>query len=533
MLFFLLVSFGGLLGFFEYTSILLFSKLITSIINGTDSTVIAVNDILTLDFTKSEILYLYCILVIISVLLIFMITLCSNVIGVIVFDNLLKSYLERSYLSFQEKSIAEYQSILFEEVRKLQERFIGALSIVIHRTIFLVIIAYFALGRLNFLDNETIMYDVMPAFLLLIIVIFFASKFLRAIGGKSIRVIRERYSVVTEALSAWRIVRLREQMNEVRADVYKYGFLNGKFLSIITTVSSSTRYMVEISTILIIWYISIDTMHSIDLENSVFYGVAIFRILPSVSSLLSNYTIAVSSLKSYHLIKVELTNTAQKDSKNKLSEVPHYSGMLNTEYSFVLEDINLKIDGQHILINMNCKLNNTGIVVIHGKSGSGKSTFLNMLMGFIQPDSGLILFHGQSYSDVLSNTVNKFGLVEQHYNNLTGTVRDNIQNIKDATVKDLMGVLFNIQTEDDVSRFLAKSAKNLSGGELQRLALLREYSFGKRILFLDEFGSGLDDITLNRVTHWLKSRENLLIFWVSHQKHVISIADQELNFDAK
>lgn len=162
----------------------------------------------------------------------------------------------------------------------------------------------------------------------------------------------------------------------------------------------------------------------------------------------------------------------------------------NTTYE-VLKDINLEI------------LQGEGTAII-GKSGSGKSTLMHLLACLDTPTQGTILFEGNDYTrlsekgrDILRNE--KFGFVfQQFFLNGRETVLENVllpMRIRGATqykmIRAAMDALEAVGLKDKES----KSAKDLSGGEKQRVCIARALVGNPKVVFADEPTGNLDSQT--------------------------------------
>lgn len=181
--------------------------------------------------------------------------------------------------------------------------------------------------------------------------------------------------------------------------------------------------------------------------------------------------------------------------------------------------------------NVNFTLNEGDFVNIIGRSGSGKSTFLNLLSGLLKPTEGKIFAKGKDMSDFSDREISKYrneiiGFVPQSLGTLPNLnvlenvslpyylfKRDDSAYEKAAMLLDEMGIL---HLKDDFS-------KNLSGGELKRVLIARSMINSPELLILDEPTSDLDKNTTMEIMDLLKkinSKGTALII-VTHELDIL------------
>ena len=181
--------------------------------------------------------------------------------------------------------------------------------------------------------------------------------------------------------------------------------------------------------------------------------------------------------------------------------------------------------------NVNFTLEEGDFVNIIGRSGSGKSTFLNLLSGLLKPTEGKIFAKGKDLSDFSDREISKYrneiiGFVPQSLGTLPNLnvlenvslpyylfKRDDSAYEKAAMLLDEMGIL---HLKDDFP-------KNLSGGELKRVLIARSMINSPELLILDEPTSDLDKNTTMEIMDLLKkinSKGTALII-VTHELDIL------------
>ncbi|WKX02390.1 ABC transporter ATP-binding protein [Candidatus Mycoplasma mahonii] len=191
------------------------------------------------------------------------------------------------------------------------------------------------------------------------------------------------------------------------------------------------------------------------------------------------------------------------------------------------------------LYNVNFEIKKGEFVVILGQSGSGKTTLLNLLSALDRPTSGDIIVENTNLS-CLSNTDlttfrrNYVGFVFQSYNLLSElNARDNVEIgrrlQKDGNLRlDVQELFERVGITDELN----SSVGELSGGQLQRVALIRALSKNPSIIFADEPTGALDSKTSDKVMKLFKEinkKYKTTIVLVTHNNQVTKMADKIIN----
>jgi len=157
-----------------------------------------------------------------------------------------------------------------------------------------------------------------------------------------------------------------------------------------------------------------------------------------------------------------------------------------------------------------------GISCLVGASGSGKSTLLRLLNRLEDPDRGAVLLLGQDVRTLNPLDLRRrVGLVVQTPVMLPGTVRDNLEaglRIRNVSLDDPASWLERVGLPPEM---LGRAAKDLSGGEKQRVALARTLATRPEALLLDEATGSLDPDAAAAIES-LVVRLGLPAVWVSH-----------------
>ncbi|WP_083676280.1 ATP-binding cassette domain-containing protein [Paenibacillus sp. FSL H8-0548] len=175
-----------------------------------------------------------------------------------------------------------------------------------------------------------------------------------------------------------------------------------------------------------------------------------------------------------------------------------------------------------LFANVSAQITEPSMIALLGVSGQGKSTLLRMLAALDQVDEGTIRLHNVSQQEMDARLWRmKVCYVAQQSVMLQGTIEQNLRTVSllhripydDKLVKQLLPKLGLAHLE------LGKSAEQLSGGEKQRIALLRSLLLKPAVLLLDEITASLDRASKEMVEQVLGEwhhQEGTTIVWVTH-----------------
>jgi len=252
------------------------------------------------------------------------------------------------------------------------------------------------------------------------------------------------------------------------------------------------------------------------------FALAAYRILPSVNRIM----IALMSIKGNQytfdiIMQIKDFKSEEKNERsiyfNDTIKVQDLKFRFPEEKEYLLQDINLTIKrGESI-----------GFI---GPSGAGKTTLMNLLLGFWKPDSGKILIDNNTLDNTtLTSWRNRVGYVQQEVFILDGTIAENVAFGYDDNEIDknkLSNVLKQASLWDFINS-LAKKAETmigergtkLSGGQRQRVGIARALYSGANVLFFDEATSALDSQTEAEITESIRklSEDDLTIIVIAHR----------------
>ena len=194
---------------------------------------------------------------------------------------------------------------------------------------------------------------------------------------------------------------------------------------------------------------------------------------------------------------------------------------------------------QLVLDNLNAEINLTGLTSLQGKSGSGKSTLMHILSGLLKPTSGRVLVNGiEIYktkpierSSLISFVYQFHALLENLsvYENIYLPRKIHKNNSSDEFINDLI-------SQCKLEKLLKKYPSELSGGEKQRVSIVRALSNKPKCVLLDEPTGNLDDETSSSVQEMcldINKAFNIGMFVATHDRGFASKMQYQYKIEQK
>ena len=272
------------------------------------------------------------------------------------------------------------------------------------------------------------------------------------------------------------------------------------------------------------------------------YLLAIQRLVPIIQNFFHQFSALKFYRATFDSIYDDLRNSFLY--KNKFSK-KEKNELVKFNKSIELKNIKFSYPGNEKfeLYVENLKIKKGSIIGISGKSGVGKSTFLNILSGLIEPNNGEIFVDDIKINhNNLSSFQKKINYVPQNIFVLNDTIRKNIafgvenesiDNSKIINSAKLAGISNFIENdlENGYDTLVGENAIKLSGGQRQRIGLARAFYEDKDLLILDEATNSLDKEKEVEILENLKSSTGKTIIFVTHNTFLLSKLDKVIYFE--
>ena len=467
-------------------------------------------------------------------------------------SNIQKYNREKIFSFYKQIFLNDFISSKFEKFLNTTSYIVGVFSenilfklITIISEIIIILIICIYLSFINF-------YALMGLFLffftLLFIYFLLIKKFITSAGklqSDSLEKLTETINNVFKGLKEIKIFNLSNFFDK------KFNLYNNKYTENFIHYQKLVflpKYLLEsliiVFVILLFFSISLFSGNSI---SSYFEIIGIFlfaglRITPLAYNIFSSLSQIYSSKYSLDVIYEEFKKIDGYQGKIKNHVNTKKVNKIDKFQKFSLKNINFSYSKKRndlVLNNFNLTINKGECIGIKGDSGSGKTTFVNILLGLIYPDTGSVLVNNNV--DAFSSDIyEKMSYTPQDSFLINGSIIENIalgesiENLeleKDKIFNSIkttrLDVSLNVNQENFMEVLSKRKVDTLSGGQAQRVAICRNLYFEREINIFDEFTSSLDIKTEDKIVEFLNSLKGInTIIIISHRINALKYCDR-------
>tara|TARA_B100001778_G_C18576390_1_gene625180 strand:- start:436 stop:1710 length:1275 start_codon:yes stop_codon:yes gene_type:complete len=366
---------------------------------------------------------------------------------------------------------------------------------------------------------------------------FFVRRRSTILGKKAIHHGRNLVQSIKDSMEAFKEIRVFSKENYFlhKSDFHTKGYNINSFYSFI--IGLLPRYLLEftivtfmLTTILVHIYMGTE-IYSLISKLAIF-GLAAIRLVPIISKL----TQGLNDLRFGKEATIKLYDEFQLfENKRSISEEVYrdkisFKSLKLKNISFHYQDINLK-QINNISLDI-LKGDRVGLV---GNSGSGKTTFINVIMSLLSPQDGELILNDKKIENSLDEKrlQSIIAYLPQETFIMHGTILDNVAFGVNADEVDLNKVNeslkksklseFILNLKDGIYTEVGDKGLKVSGGQRQRIALARAFYFDRQILILDESTNSLDSNTESEILDEIHSSslESITFIIITHKKQTL------------
>ncbi len=338
------------------------------------------------------------------------------------------------------------------------------------------------------------------------------------------------YKLINKSLNSYKYIKVTNTdknffkeyipiISDIKVNTLKFVLLN-----------RGSKIMIEpiiLIVISIIFFVSLNFFNTQVTTIVVMYFIIarLFQKLLALINLLQQYAKDSESVKYCYKLLNQINENKEISGKNNFIEFQNLK----------LKKIHFSYGSNTILKDLSLTIHKNKITTIYGKSGIGKTTLSNLILGLIKPTNGEIILNNKNLNNYdLNKFRSKIGYVSQDNSIFNMTLKENLT-LRNRSAKEKE--IINYLNIFDLKEFIHNKSKvkniiidqntaNLSNGQKQRICLIRELISNPQILILDEITSSVDKTNLNKVLNILYSlKKHTTIFLITHQSEYKKISD--------
>ena len=413
------------------------------------------------------------------------------------------------------------------------------------------ILAIFVIILLIFVVNPLAV--IIFCFVLFLISVFYFMKvkpFLKKASTRNHSLIENIIKTLNETFGSIKDLKIQSKENKI-AEIFNKDIKHyEKNLLYFYIIQKLPKIILELSSLLLIILLSLIYLSRSSDYATLFPQLALFavltvRFIPAFNAILVSLNYIKIFDASINLVTKELNdiknynpstfrnkktyNRSNKDHKNNFLSVSDLSYNYPEKRELTLKKINFTVE--------------EGLkVAIVGKTGSGKSTLFNLMLGLMEPKKGDIFFKSQSIYQNLNDWRKEICYISQNIYLLDTSIKNNITfDFFDEEVNkeklekaiDLSDLRNKInEMPEGIKTIVGNDGIRLSGGERQRIAIARALYRNSNIFFMDEFTSSLDVHTEKLIIKNLKEYyPDKTMIIISHRNSTIENCDKILKLN--
>ena len=375
------------------------------------------------------------------------------------------------------------------------------------------------------------------------IALYFTRKVIKKWGNIRYKFETQRIKSITQSFDNIKDIIIKKKINFFFKKFQEYTKLTlnaGRFSSFFGTLPKLfiEQLVVILFIIYFLYYYNFQSLDENFFSKLIFLGAILIRLIPGL----------VKISNSYQQIKYKSTAAKNIHEFFKLNKKIVSDNKNTIEFTDCIEfqNLNYKFEGydKNVLSSLSFKIKKNQTIGIIGKTGSGKTTFLDIFLGLLKPTEGKILIDERDCTFELNRSGwhKKIGYVSQNVTLIDDTIKNNIalgftedeidiNKINEIIINTNLNKLIDSLPEG-IETSVGEKGVKLSGGQIQRIGIARAIYTDPEILCLDEATSSLDYQTENEILKTILSvKKNKTIIIIAHRLKTIENCDKIIELD--
>ena len=345
---------------------------------------------------------------------------------------------------------------------------------------------------------------------------------------------------INEGIEGLKEVRILGKEDFFHSTVKENALKYAKYWVTVNLIQTSPRYFLEILLVLFIVTVvlfNLSVLENIEtlLPTLAMFGVASVRLLPTSNQIMTCLAQIRNGKDSIYLLYQDLItlsntnirvkeNIKFKDEKFLTLEMKNVSYSYPNSNSLACKKVSLKINQGELI----------GII---GQSGAGKTTLVDIILGFLEPQEGKILYNGEDITKNMKKWSSRIAYLPQEIFTIDNSIKENItlskeegindhHRLQDSISKSKLSELIK-ELPNGINTVLGERGIRLSGGQRQRIAIARALYRDSKVIILDEATSSLDLGTERDILSLIRELKGKITFViVAHRINTLSICDR-------
>ena len=474
----------------------------------------------------------------ISVYTIWMISMFANKVGTEIADRLYNYYLEQNLLFHVSGSSAQ----LTRKIAVETQRVTGGILTPLMQMNARIILALLMILSI-FIYDPKVATLIFITFSIAYLILFKVVRMRIQRNGKTISEVNEkRFRLMNEGFGGIKDILLLGRDEDYIKRFNQTGILLAYSQGANAALGQAPKYFMELvafgSMILIVLYLI--TSHNgnlgVILPLLSVYALAGLKLLPAFQLIYASIASIKGHSPGFEAIQKDLLESSKKEP----SSVKIEKSYLSPKEKISLENISFTYPGidEPVLNDVSISIPVNSVIGIVGPSGSGKSTLIDILLGLIEPQQGILKIDDKTINDKnLRSWQNTIGFVSQSIFLSEGTIAENVafgisdneinvgqveQALKMAHLNEFVDSL-----ENGFNTKVGERGVQLSGGQRQRIGIARALYYEAEVLVFDEATSSLDGITekmIMKAIHEFSGKKTIIM--IAHRLKTVQKCDQ-------